>query len=77
MTKEEKIKIAIIEDKQLCLLYAELTSIHLMAVPRVVLRNGEAKTIWIDSTNNQLRQKVELLIKNRIEKIIAYYDETN
>ena len=64
---------AIIEDVELQKLHAKKVKIYSMATPTVTLKDGKAKTVWIDETNHPLIGKINELIELRTQQIIDAY----
>ena len=64
---------AIIDDVELQKLHAKKVEIYLMTNPIVILKDGKAKTVWIDETNHPLIGKINELIGLRTRQIIEAY----
>ncbi|AYD48216.1 hypothetical protein [Arachidicoccus soli] len=68
-----KIQEAILNDKQIQILYAEKAKIYEFAIPIVILKNGKAETNWIDETNHPQLSKINEMIEHRMEQIKEFY----
>lgn len=65
---------AILNDKQLQQLHAKKAEIYSSTTPTVTLgKDGKAKTVWIDETNNPLLSKINKMIEERMEQIKQWF----
>lgn len=67
---------AILNDKQLQQLNAEMVKIYTLAIPMVIMKDGKIETMWIDESNHPLLSKIDELIKHRTEQIKHFFGMT-
>ena len=60
-------------DKVLFELNAKRAHIYSLAKHTVILKNGQAETIYIDQSNNNLLIKIEDMIEQRTKQIERFY----
>lgn len=72
--KNRLISEALLNDKHLQGLYAKRAEFYALATPTVILgKDGKAKTVWIDETNNPLIFGINEMIEHRTEQIKNFF----